>query len=48
MSVMKPKNGMFRFFRGIRAVMDITDEKKYREVLPIVFDMPKLAQISIL
>jgi hypothetical protein len=47
MSMRKPKNGMFRHFKGIRALIEPTDEKAYRRRLPEAFEMPELPQITI-
>ena len=34
MSLTKPKNGMFREFRGIKTIIDKVDVQMYREILP--------------
>ncbi len=47
MSITQPKGGMFRHFKGIRAVIEPTDEKAYRRRLPEVFEMPEQPRITV-
>lgn len=47
MSLFKPKNGMFRNFRGIRTLIDQIDDQKYKEMLPEVFDPHETPQVSL-
>jgi len=46
MSLMKPKNGMFRKFYGINSLISPVDESKYRELLPDQFDEHEAPQAS--
>ena len=47
MSLTKPKNGMFREFRGIRTIIDRINEQKYRDMLPKPFEPHEIPQISL-
>jgi hypothetical protein len=47
MSLLKPKNGMFRHFRGIRTLINEIDEQKYQKMLPKTFEPHDIPQISL-
>lgn len=46
MSLFKPKNGMFKKFYGINALIHPVNSSKCRELLPEQFDMPEIPQAS--
>ena len=47
MSLTKPKNGMFRKFRGIRTIIDKIDEQLYRKMLPKYFNLPEIPLVTL-